>query len=375
MLLPVSLESVLSDKALTISGKGGLSTEKASKNMDIDQFLEELLAQIQVLTGEGAEIALPDEHGEILPLLDLEGNSLPLDELTGERLQALVLQSGNDPAALMQALAALKREMKDPYLMQTLDDLSRIKASNQQALELKLHDRLAMQLVQESARETDGAKLVDLLNGFEPDAFAELNPDRRMNFDINRLNQLLSAAGDTANGLKQAITNAARDTAMPVQNLNAMIQTGTPARSDQATAVLTLQPQVFKADWTQAFNSSIVLLARDHMQSARLNINPPELGPIEVRLSVQNDQTSIQFVSHHAATRDVIEDAFPRLREMMASNGINLGDVNVSEHSASDRQQAQADFQTRTLNTDEPVETTEVVMALRNTSSLVDHYI
>ena len=375
MFMPAMLESMFAEKTLNVSGKTGISGENLQENMDIDQFLEELLAQIRILTGEGADIPLQEAHGEILPLLDLEGNSLPLDKLTGERLQALVLQSGNDPAALMQALAALKREMKDPSLMQTLDDLSRMKASNPQALELKLHDRLAMQLVQDSARETDGAKLADLLNGFEPDAFAELNPDRRINFDINRLNQLLAAAGDTPNGLKQAITAAARDTGMPVQNLNAMMQVGTPARSDQATAVLTLQPQVFKADWSQAFNSSIVLLARDHMQSARLNINPPELGPIEVRLSVQNDQTSIQFLTHHAATRDVIEDAFPRLREMMASNGINLGDVNVSEHTASDQQQTREDSGPRTLHTDEPVETPEVVMALRNTSSLVDHYI
>lgn len=375
MFMPAMLESLIPDKALNVSGKAGVTSENIKENMDIEQFLEELLAQIQALTSKGAEIPLSDQPGEILPLLDLEGNSLPLDDLTGDRLRDLVLQSGNDPAALMQALATLKREMKYPSVLQTLDDLSRMKASHQQELELKIQDRLAMQLLKDAGKEMDATKLSELFGDFDMDTIMELNPDRRMNMDINRVNQILSAAGDTANGLKQAITNAARDTGMPVQNLNAMMQTGTPARSDQATTVLTLQPQVFKADWTQAFNSSIVLLARDHMQSARLNINPPELGPIEVRLSVQNDQTSIQFLSHHAATRDVIEDAFPRLREMMASNGINLGDVNVSEHSASDRQQAQADFQTRTLITDEPVETTEVVMALRNTSGLVDHYI
>ncbi|HHY49693.1 MAG TPA: flagellar hook-length control protein FliK, partial [Alphaproteobacteria bacterium] len=58
-------------------------------------------------------------------------------------------------------------------------------------------------------------------------------------------------------------------------------------------------------------------------------INPPELGPIEVRMSLQDDKVSAQFVTAHHAVRQVIEDAMPRLREMLSQSGLNLADANV----------------------------------------------
>jgi flagellar hook-length control protein FliK len=57
------------------------------------------------------------------------------------------------------------------------------------------------------------------------------------------------------------------------------------------------------------------------------------MGPIEISLNVDKGSASATFVSANAEVRDAIETAMPRLREMFASAGIQLGQTNVSSES------------------------------------------
>jgi flagellar hook-length control protein FliK len=69
-----------------------------------------------------------------------------------------------------------------------------------------------------------------------------------------------------------------------------------------------------------------------------LKLNPAHLGPIEVRVQMQNDQAQVSFVAQHGPVRDALEAALPRLREMFTAKGFNLVDVNVSQHSFAEQQ-------------------------------------
>ncbi|MEW5943378.1 MAG: flagellar hook-length control protein FliK [Pseudomonadota bacterium] len=102
---------------------------------------------------------------------------------------------------------------------------------------------------------------------------------------------------------------------------------------------MTVEPAVGAAAWGDALGQKVVWLASQNQQVAELHLNPPSLGPLEVRLSISNDQASALFVSHHPAVRDAIESAMPRLRDMLADNGIMLGNATVSAESFT-RQQA-----------------------------------
>lgn len=77
------------------------------------------------------------------------------------------------------------------------------------------------------------------------------------------------------------------------------------------------------------------------MQEAEIRINPPHLGPLEVRMSLHQHQTNVTFFCHDAAVREAIENAIPRLREMLDSQGISLNQAQVSDQSLA-RQQASA---------------------------------
>ena len=101
---------------------------------------------------------------------------------------------------------------------------------------------------------------------------------------------------------------------------------------------LTINTPVTHDNWGDEFNQKITWLATNKEQTAELHLNPPQLGPMDVVIKVSGDQATALFTSPHAAVRDAIELALPRLREMMADSGIMLGNASVSDQASRNRQ-------------------------------------
>ena len=114
----------------------------------------------------------------------------------------------------------------------------------------------------------------------------------------------------------------------------------------QPSALLDVQAPVSEPGFAQALTRQVVWLVDKDAQVAELRINPPELGPVEVRLTLTQDSAACEFVSPHAEVRAAIESAIARLREAMAEAGIQLGEASVSAESFS----APADQQSQSRN-------------------------
>ncbi len=110
-------------------------------------------------------------------------------------------------------------------------------------------------------------------------------------------------------------------------------------RQQEGRKELVISTPVSSAGWGDELGSKTLLMVRDGQQSAEMQLNPPNLGPLEVRLSVQNDQTSLIFVSAHASVRDAIQSALPRLSGMLAESGLSMGSVQVGDQSLAQQQQ------------------------------------
>lgn len=106
-----------------------------------------------------------------------------------------------------------------------------------------------------------------------------------------------------------------------------------PSGTLQNDAPLAVKAHVRDPSWSAEFSQKIVWLTKADKQSAQLTLNPPQMGPIEISLSVEKGSASASFVSPNQEVRDAIETALPRLREMFASAGIQLGQTNVSSDS------------------------------------------
>ncbi|MCL1139630.1 flagellar hook-length control protein FliK [Shewanella pneumatophori] len=78
-------------------------------------------------------------------------------------------------------------------------------------------------------------------------------------------------------------------------------------------------------------NQQLITMVSNGVQQAEIRLDPPELGQMMVRIQVQGDNTQVQFQVSQHQTRDLVEQAMPRLREMLAEQGMQLTDGQVSQ--------------------------------------------
>lgn len=126
--------------------------------------------------------------------------------------------------------------------------------------------------------------------------------------------------------------------------------TAAVAQAAPAPTGFSLNVPVNQAGWDKALGERIQWMAGQGIQGANIKLNPAHLGPMEVRIQVQNDQASVHFTSAHGVVREALEAALPRLRDMFDSAGVELTDVDVSGHSFAEQQQAATDGQGATGN-------------------------
>lgn len=103
----------------------------------------------------------------------------------------------------------------------------------------------------------------------------------------------------------------------------------TPAAAAAAASRPVVAPPLYDSQWPQALSQQMIRLGTQGQQSAELQLNPPDLGPLKVVLNVVNDQAQAQFVSPHQAVRAAVEAALPHLRAALSENGIQLGHTSV----------------------------------------------
>lgn len=157
------------------------------------------------------------------------------------------------------------------------------------------------------------------------------------------------SASRTPGGIElNAATQAAiAASAVPKSDAGAIASLQNTAASIAAPAIqpvqVTINAPVTQDKWGDEFSQKITWLASSNKdQTAELHLNPPQLGPLDVVIKVSGDQATALFTSPHAAVRDAIEQAMPKLREMMADNGIMLGNATVSDQTPRDQGQSGA---------------------------------
>ncbi|NVK42670.1 MAG: flagellar hook-length control protein FliK [Oceanospirillaceae bacterium] len=129
--------------------------------------------------------------------------------------------------------------------------------------------------------------------------------------------------------------------------------------------------------WGHAVGERLVLMSAGGVQVAEIQLDPPELGSLHVRLQVQHDQVSLNISSPHAQVREALEQQMPRLREMLAEHGLDLGSSTVADDSG--RRGRQADDRPGAafasgVDAGESADTVAPAAAARPLS-LVDHYV
>ncbi|MEO7494513.1 MAG: flagellar hook-length control protein FliK [Massilia sp.] len=222
----------------------------------------------------------------------------------------------------------------------------------------------------DAAIAEDGAEPAAVTGFALPDTAAQTEPHDAA--ALTGLDKLKLAAGDTATDAKpdragaaaapgarpaaavaapvvalhtrELAEPAALKDAAPAAPVSAQVQQASLALAPQASLPATdkIAARVGTPAWDNQVGQKIIWMVAGKEQSATLTLNPPDLGPMQVVLNVTNDQASVTFSAAQPEVRQALEDALPKLRDMMGENGIALGSATVNA-GAQEQRQAQGE--------------------------------
>lgn len=313
------------------AGKGRLPASEISaevmKATDFSAVLLEAVDLIESVPGI-EQLLTPDQMVAIRSLLT-NGNELPVsaDIADGD------IADGDLPGnpALLQLLTQLSREGQTTETPTVTNG-----SANAPVEQLSLADLRALLLKQQAGGVKGEGVPVE--QGGKP-----INPAPLLvaKTEIPIEHQMLKPSllsADISTALSQGSTSAS---SAPFSSLLSGLDQLPSQRSDSMNPPAITLPAGDKG-WDNVLSNRIMWMVGKEMQQASLQITPRHLGPIDIQVSIHNDQTSVSFVAHNAVVKEALEAAIPRLREMFTDSNMQLVNVDVgqretgSERSAAD---------------------------------------
>ncbi len=150
------------------------------------------------------------------------------------------------------------------------------------------------------------------------------------------VSERLQEAGDALAAARphgeSASASSATDASAGAHNAWALPQPSSNVTASPSALLANPAPGAFDlrtAPDFEALAARIHWLVDQKVGEARLRLHPPELGALDIKISLVDDRTYVQMITHHAAARDLLEQSLPRLREMLAQGGLDVGGASV----------------------------------------------
>ncbi len=307
--MPASLPAALSPVAAAASAQavdagGGAPTVIEGEIAEQVSFDQVLAAQV---LGLGVEAGLT-------PDVD-ESSAAPDAEVLPEFLMAqLVAEIGLVPPVAPQGLARSLVELKNVPLPQgsvvhdslALDDIAQGAGKGRSEISKLPLDSFAMDELMVSSGVLERSAAGESVGG-GPGAVAELS-------SVDALRSALGSAAGTDAPKSQGVSR-------PAEGFN-------PRH---------IPEPVKSPAWSEALGQRVVWMAKENVQVVHLQLEPPNLGPVEVQLILNRDQASLVFVSSHASVREAISDSLSKLNDLLSAGGVSLGSVSVNTQSQADQ--------------------------------------
>ncbi|MBY7948127.1 flagellar hook-length control protein FliK [Vibrio fluvialis] len=146
------------------------------------------------------------------------------------------------------------------------------------------------------------------------------------------LNQVINpASGAASNGQAQTQVNAS-NAATTVVNA-----------PEWASVRIDTQAGKWGEQMLQVLHDRVTLQAQQNLQEAKIRLDPPDLGKLDLVVRVEGDRLSVQINANASATREALMQVSDRLRAELQSQNFVHVDVNVGSDQGGQRQSSSHD--------------------------------
>ena len=140
-----------------------------------------------------------------------------------------------------------------------------------------------------------------------------------------------------------AATSSTPDFSLP--SLGATAPAATAPAEAPAAAQASLAPPPGSAAFAPALGAQLSTWLKDGVQYATLELNPQDMGPIDVRIALRDGRTEVQLGADVAATRAALTDAMPELADALGDVGLTLTGGSVSDQTGQHARQGEGQAQ------------------------------
>lgn len=120
------------------------------------------------------------------------------------------------------------------------------------------------------------------------------------------------------------------------QTLMNTILPGVPGQSQSSAMAMASAQGALSLDQSMMqtrVGQQIMMMHEKGISSARIRLDPPELGSLLIKLEVQDRSAVVHFSAQNHMVRDSLEQQLPRLQELMDDMGLELSDASVESQS------------------------------------------
>ncbi|WP_372377190.1 flagellar hook-length control protein FliK [Vibrio natriegens] len=82
----------------------------------------------------------------------------------------------------------------------------------------------------------------------------------------------------------------------------------------------------------------VQMMMSKNLKHLDIRLDPPELGRMQIRMTMNSDLANVHFTVSNPQAREIIEQTLPRLREMLAQQGMQLADSSVQQQNSGQQQ-------------------------------------
>ncbi|MGJ8678755.1 flagellar hook-length control protein FliK [Paraglaciecola sp.] len=162
---------------------------------------------------------------------------------------------------------------------------------------------------------------------------------------LNGISQLIDFSSSLNRSIEQQLPAQS-------QTYNAMLRDVSQIQGEQTkqTQISQLETKFEKAvniakpEGLQQLAEKVRWMANSRNLVAEIRLDPADLGSVHVKVAMSGDSATVNFVVQSQHAREAMDNATPRLREMLAEKGIELGQSSVKQESGTQQQKEQGEL-------------------------------
>ncbi|WP_158621232.1 flagellar hook-length control protein FliK [Dyella dinghuensis] len=105
-----------------------------------------------------------------------------------------------------------------------------------------------------------------------------------------------------------------------------------PASSTSTTHSLSNSAPVGSSGFAKELGHQVTWLSGQEVKQAQIRLNPENLGPLNVKVSVEHGRVDVAFTTQHPATTAAVQQGLDQLNQMLSGQGLSLGHTTVGQH-------------------------------------------